>query len=272
MKNKRILALATALIISATAFSAFTGCGKRTEADYDPTKANLMVATFSGGVGKAWLEDAAVRFEKKYENATHFQEGRTGVNIAVDGNKDTYGGQSLETSALTQDVYFTEGIEYYKFVNDKKVADITDIVAQETLSDYGENVTIESKLDPSIQDFLKSKDGKYYMLPFYDGFYGLIYDVELFETKGFYFDEAGYFLKKTVANASTFESKKSAGPNGKKGDYDDGLPATYEQMLKLVDQIRSSSCTPFCYSGDIYDYVDKAFRAFIADYEGYEGE
>lgn len=273
MKNKRILALATALLIGATALSTLASCGRRKKADYDPTKANLMVATFSGGVGTAWLEEAAVRFEEKYADATHFQKGRTGVNIAVDGNKDTYGGKSLSTSALTQDVYFTEGIEYYKFVNQGKVADISDVVTGK-LTTYGEDKTIESKLDPAIQTYLKSannNDGKYYMLPFYDGFYGLIYDVELFENKGFYFDENGYFLKKTVANANTFESKKSAGPNGRKGDYDDGLPATYDQMIQLVAQIRSSSCIPFCYSGSIFDYVDKACRAFIADYEGYEG-
>ena len=123
MKNKRILALATALLIGATALSTLASCGRKKKADYDPTKANLMVATFSGGVGKAWLEDAAIRFEEKYKDATHFQEGRTGVNIAVDGNKDTYGGKSLSTTALTQDVYFTEGIEYYKFVNQGKVAE-----------------------------------------------------------------------------------------------------------------------------------------------------
>ena len=274
MKTKRIFALAATLLMGATTMSAFSACGgtKVQDEEYDATKANLTVATFDGGVGRAWLDDAAARFEELYKDATNFQEGRTGVNIIVDGSKDKYGGKTLAEKALNKDVYFTEGVDYYDFVNKGKVADITDVLTG-SMATYGESGTIEDKMDNSFKSFMTAgTEGKYYMVPFYDGFYGFIYDIDLFESEGFYFDQDGDFLMLSdESEREEFEANKSNGPDGKKGTYDDGLPATYEQMISLVDQIVAKSCIPFCYSGMYNDYVSKAFRAFIADYEGYEG-
>ena len=274
MKTKRIFALVATVLMGATTMSAFSACGgtKVQDEEYDATKANLTVATFDGGVGRAWLDDAAARFEELYKDATNFQEGRTGVNIIVDGSKDKYGGKTLSEKALNKDVYFTEGVDYYDFVNKGKVADITDVLTG-SMATYGESGTIEDKMDNSFKSFMTTgTEGKYYMVPFYDGFYGFIYDIDLFESEGFYFDQDGDFLMLSdESEREEFEANKSNGPDGKKGTYDDGLPATYEQMISLVDQIVAKSCIPFCYSGMYNDYVSKAFRAFIADYEGYEG-
>ncbi len=283
MKSKKILALVTTLLIGVSSLSTFSGCrGKKIDNGEDPTKANLSVRTYTGGVGRAWLDDAAARFEKLYANATHFQEGRTGVKINVDGDKTNYSGANLAEKALKEDVYFTEGVDYYKFVNRGKVADISDIVSgqKSSLEFYGEKEgTIEDKLDPSIKKFLTSKDGNYYMLPFYDGFYGFIYDVDLFEEEGFYMDAQGDYTRflenENLSEAENEERRKewrttlSAGPDGEIGTYDDGLPATYDELLDLVDVI-NSKCVPFVYSGKYNDYVSKACRAFIVDYEGYD--
>ena len=272
MKSKRILALMSTLLVGATAFS---GCGgKQTgTSEKDPTKANLTVATYDGGVGKAWLEDAARRFEKLHENSTHFQEGRTGVAIDLDADKVNYGGTNLKEKTLTRDVYFTEGVEYYAYVDRDKVADLTDVV-KASMSDYGETGTIEDKMDGAFKNYLTARDGKYYMLPFYDGFYGFIYDIDLFEEAGFYFDQYGDFIGLDKGASDTeraeFEEAKSNGPDGKAGTYDDGLPATYAQMIELADEIASKGYVPFCYSGQVTDYVDKAIRSFISDYEGYD--
>ena len=75
MKIKRLLSAGIALLLSATTLCSFTSCGKKQKTDEDPTKANLYVATYNGGVGREWLDDAAKRFEKMYENATNFEEG-----------------------------------------------------------------------------------------------------------------------------------------------------------------------------------------------------
>ena len=274
MKTKKVMALLAAVLMGTTAISAFGGCVGGTEVkndNYDTTKANLSVATFDGGVGRAWLQDAAARFEAKYANATHFQEGRVGVKVSVDGDKTKYTGNQLaESGKLTKDVYFTEAVDYYKFVNEGLVADLTDVITG-SMADYGESGTIENKIDPAIKDFMTKKDGKYYMVPFYDGFYGFTYDIELFEDKGFYLDDEGdFFGVNDEATREAFEARKANGPDGKEGTYDDGLPATYEQMIELCDRIVSRGCIPFCYSGSYPDYVNKAFFSYVADYEGYD--
>ena len=269
MKNKKIFALMATLMMATTAMGAFGGCnfggGGGTiveDSQYDETKANISVATFDGGVGRAWLEDAIKRFEAKYANATNFEEGKTGVKVSLDGDKNKYGGNKLaESGSLTKDVYFTEAVEYYTFVNNGLVADITDVVTG-SMSAYGESGTIEDKLDGTIKDFMTKKDGKYYMIPFYDGFYGLIYDVELFETEGFYFDKDGDFTKD--------KTNFSNGPDGEPGTYDDGLPATYDQMIALCDEILAKGFYPFMYSGNYPAYVNRAFYGYAADYEGYD--
>ena len=283
MKTKKVLALAVTLLMGASSISAFGACGgKPIETGEDATKANLSVRTYEGGVGREWLDEAAARFEKMHENSTHFQEGRTGVKIHVDGDKTNYGGTVLAEKSLKEDVYFTESVDYYKFVNRDKVANITDIVSGEnsSLAEYGESGTIEDKLDSSFKSFLTSKDGNYYMLPFYDGFYGFIYDVDLFEEEGFYKDAQGdytRFIEDEALSVAENETKRtewratlSKGPDGEKGTYDDGLPATYAEFLELVDAI-NAKCVPFVYSGKFNDYVSKACRGFIADYEGYDG-
>ncbi len=276
-RSKRIMALGATVVMSASAFSSLVGCGGGTPVagnQEDPTKANISVATYDGGVGDEWLQAAARRFEEKYKDATHFQEGRTGVKINVIPDKVKYAGSNLSGKSLAEDVYFTESVEYYTFVNDGKIADISDVM-NASLADYGEEGTIADKIDPEFKKYMTAKDGKYYMVPFYDGFYGFIYDVDLFEEEGYYFDDFGDTIRlKNGKNATKeqrqeFEAKKSKGPDNKKGTYDDGLPATYQQFIELCDII-SAKNIPFCYSGSYSDYVSKAFRSFIADHEGYD--
>ena len=272
-RSKRFFALTSAVLMCATTMSIFGGCGTPAEdSGYDATKANISVATFTGGVGRAWLDDAIARFEELYKDADYFQEGRVGVKVSLVGDKTTYVGNALaESGNLKKDVYFTEAVDYYTFVNKGMVADISDVVTG-SLSTYGESGTIEDKLNPSLKDFMTAKDGKYYMLPFYDGFYGFTYDVDLFEQKGFYFDDDGDFIRiSDFDSREEFEAAKSNGPDGVDGTYDDGLPATYDQMIELCDQIARKSCVPFCYSGEKAEgYVNRPFFAYVADYEGYD--
>ena len=274
MKNKKLFALMATVLMGTSAMGAFSGCGGGgapggglgggtvvQNSQVSKTAANLSVATFDGGVGKAWLEDAIARFEAKYADATHFEEGKVGVKISLYGDKNKYSGDKLAESVMDKDVYFTEAVDYYTHVNNGTIADITDVVTG-SLSEYGETGTIEDKIDSTTKEFMTAKDGKYYMIPFYDGYYGLIYDVELFDEVGFYFDVDGDFTKD--------KTKLAAGPDGKAGTYDDGLPATYDQMIALCDEIVAKGYTPFMYSGNYPDYVNRAFFSYAADYEGYD--
>ena len=273
MKSKRIVALMTTLLMGATTVGVFSGCGPEEiiDSNYDDTKAYITVGTYAGGVGRAWLDAAAERFEKLNENTKYGD--KVGVVVDVDADKVIYGGANLKSSSLKKDLYFTEGVNYYEFVTNDKAADITDVITG-SLSQYGESDTIEAKLDQGIKDYMTAQTGgKYYMVPFYTGFYGFVYDVDLFEEEAFYFDDDGNFIGldkgSDDAARAAFEADKSNGPDGKEKTYDDGLPATYEQMILLADEISGKGFIPFCYAGST-EYVDKAFRAYISDYEGYD--
>lgn len=219
-------------------------------------KTNIRVATYNGGLGKAWLEDAARAFEAKFANKS-FESGKTGVAISVEYCQ---GGDMMESQNLNKDLYLTEVFDYYTYVNKNRLADISDVVKGD-LEEVGEsNVTIEGKLDGSFKSFLTAKDGNYYAIPFYEGYTGFVYDRDLFADKGYYFDANGNFTGD--------ENNLSLGRDGTKGTYDDGLPQTYSQFAKLVDKIRTDGVVPFLYGSDATAYFTKLLANFWADYEG----
>lgn len=217
-------------------------------------KTNIYVATYNGGIGMDWLNEAADRFEAKHAN-TSFEDGKMGVAVHVEESK---AGDMLLNTSLNKDVYLTEVVDYFLFQKSGKIADISDVVEAD-LSDYGESgKNIKGKLDSSMNDFLTAKDGKYYAVPFYEGFYGMVYDADMFAFNGWFFDESGNFTK----------TDKSTGIDGVAGTYDDGLPKTYEQFKKLVDKIRGTGVTPFVYSTESMVYFINLLANYWADYEG----
>lgn len=224
-------------------------------------KSILTVATYDGGLKSEWLSEAATRFETKFAD-TSFETGKKGVSVKVLADKK-YNGSTLLSSSLTSDVYFTEDVSYFEHVNKGNFADISGLVTA-PLSDFGETRSIEDKLDTNYADYLKAKDGKYYAIPFYDGFYGIIYDVDLFTEKNFFLAADGGFVK----NEST---EKSLGADGVKGTSDDGLPATYADFTKLNAKIVSAGDTPFSYAGGANEYVMRALMNYWSCYEGKEG-
>jgi ABC-type glycerol-3-phosphate transport system substrate-binding protein len=228
-------------------------------ADADPTKANITVATWDGGIGSDWLKTAAAKFEEKYKNATNFQTGRTGVKVNVKSSR-SYDGDYMITGSYGEDIYFTEGISYYTVANTGKVADLTEIMTT-PLTDYGEDKTILSKIDPNLAAFMK-KDGKYYGIPFYDSFYGLVYDINIWQDYGLYLTDASTFTKDST--------KFGKGPDGVSGTSDDGLPATYEDFAKLLKEMRDNDVTPFLGASNATDYLANFLYNYWADYEGKE--
>ena len=250
--KKRWLSCALALTMSSSLFVA--GCNNEKNNDGDVEgKTTIRVATYNGGLGLDWLRDAALRFEKAYENKS-FEDGKTGVAVKV---VESERGDRLENKALDRDVYLTELVDYYHLQSQGKLANISDVATDE-LIDYGENISIADKLDGAMKDFLTGKDGEYYAIPFYEGFYGFIYDVDMFELKGWFFDDEGGFTKKN----------KSKGLDGVAGTYDDGMPTTYAQFKTLIDKIRGNGVTPFVYSAETLDYFVFHLASVWADYEG----
>lgn len=252
MKKKWISCLlATGMLLSC----GLTACGGGTGGGDAEGKTEIYVATYPGGLGLDWLRDSALRFEEKYKGKS-FEEGKMGVKVQV---VESQSGDMLASRSLDKDVYLTEAVDYYYMQNQGKFADISD-VATDILSAYGENVSIADKLDGAMKDFLTAKDGNYYAIPFYEGFYGFIYDADMFEVNGWFLDENGNFTK----------TNKSKGIDGVAGTYDDGLPKTYAQFSKLLDKIRGDGVTPFVYSSETMVYFLNVLASYWSDYEGKE--
>lgn len=242
------------------------GCGKQSRTDVDKTKAQLTIATFDGGVGDQWLKNAAKIFEEKNKDRTDFESGKTGIQIHID--KVRYAGDYILDTDLAYDIYFTEGVDYYSMTNkivDKsgtvKLADISDILNASNPDDGGKKII--DKIDANLKSFM-NRDGKYYAVPFYDCIYGFVYDKDLFEEKKFYMTDDGSF--------TNVKSEFGTGPNGQKGDWDDGLPKTYAQFNELLAQMRLKGVTPFVYSNNtqMSFYTARALMSYWSDDEGFE--
>ncbi|MBR6737592.1 MAG: hypothetical protein IKL82_04425 [Clostridia bacterium] len=64
------------------------------------------------------------------------------------------------------------------------------------------------------------------------------------------------------------------GPNGIKGDYDDGLPSSVYELIALCDYMKSEGlCSPFALSGEYQNYSnmfsDGLYHSLAGNYDGY---
>ena len=261
MKKNRLLFLSPVLL--GLVISGLTACTGHKHGgdddDEDPTKANITVATLDKGIGTAWLENAAREFEELYKDSTDFQPGRTGVKVSVKGSTQ-YDGTYIETANLNHDIYFTEGISYRQLSKEGKFLELTDIMT-EPLTTYGENKTILSKIDEDYCDYLNI-DSKYYGIPFYDSFYGMVYDLNLWNEERLYIAKNGQFVNKS--------GDLSLGTDNIAGTLDDGLPATYEEYGKLFRKLLDKGIIPFIGSERGIEYTANYLFNVFADYEGPE--
>ena len=259
--NKKYLALTT-LVLSGL----FTSCGLRNDSEeqIDETKTQITVYNFDGGIGTDWLYKVKNMFEEKYAT-TSFEEGKVGAQIFINPQK-TNGYGTLSTFAgSTNDVMFNEYVRYNDYVSQGLFLDISDIV--ESTAD-GDTATIGSKLRKEAITSLTAYDGKYYALPHYEVYQGLIYDIDLFDSKKLYFADdqdngnEGFIIKNT--------DKKSCGPDGIYNTVDDGLPSSYEEFFKLCDYINTKGCTPIVWTGEYSEYTEYLLNSLVNNYLGQE--
>ena len=232
----------------------------------DTSRTTLFVSNFNGAFGEKWLKAAANRYEEIHKNDV-YEPGKKGLQIWIDnakqGGKDILSGIDSSRDVI----FFTENVYYYDFVSSGKVLDITDI-ASEKLTQYGENKSIVEKMTNEQRDFLTTDQNKVYMLPHYQGFRGITYDIDLFERKKLYFSAEknngndGFIYDLTDA--------RSSGPDGLAGTYDDGLPATYDDFFKLCAKIDDLGITPIIWTGAHPVYYTEFASTLACDYEGLE--
>lgn len=252
--------------ISIVLFSALAACkipGREQEDETNKNMTQLYVQNFKGGFGSEWLNDVKVRFEEKYKDY-EFTPGKKGVQIMpVPAKVD---GISLRTSNTgNSEVFFNESVYYYDYVKDGYLLDITDLVTTK-LTEFGENKSIEDKMTTEQINYYKTKDQKYYGIPHYAGYNGIIYDVDLFDEFLLYFKDDP--KSKFIVNET---DPKSKGPDGKYGTSDDGMPSTYEEFFMLCNYMVELGITPFVWAGEYYNtYIEKVMYALEVDNNGLE--
>lgn len=249
--KKTSLLLATLMLAGAC----FTACGgpQGGGEGIDESRTQLYVASFDGGVGNLWLEKLKKSFEAKYADVS-FEPGKTGVQLIVDISKANH------INAISTEIYnviFAEAVAYNELAASNLILDISDIV-QETNSD---GKTIESKLSEHQKRALTAVNGKYCALPHYEYYAGVTYDKDVFNKKSLYIKQGGGYTNEN--------GNRSAGPDGKTGTKDDGLPATYEEFYAVCNNMTKVGVTPFIYMGEANgSYVDFLLEGLTTAYHG----
>ncbi len=200
-KTGKILAIALASI---SAFGTLSACGTQTGVVIDKTKTQLYVSNNNAGIGTKWIETIGGLFEETFKNYS-FESDKKGVQIIYDHSR-VYTGTTLESniSSSTNNIFFTEGVDYPSLMTKKLLYDVADLLEQPAVTgvDASGNLTYEEtdlieKIDVNFQAYLnKGTDSEivYGAVP-----YGLM-------TKGFIFDkdlwhENSYYLAKGATPA-----------------------------------------------------------------------
>lgn len=235
--------------------------GSGTNKGEDPDKTQLYVYSWNGGYGTTWLQNAINLFEEQSKNKS-YEAGKTGVQVHIHADKsNTAMGGMTQFDNSRDDVFFTEGVDYYGFTHAQggnRFLDLTDVVTETSEFD---GKTIQSKFNQAEDDFLKL-DGKYYAIPHYSGFYGLVYNVDMFNKNKFYLDADGEIT-------AISGKEKGLGPDGVAGTTDDGLPQTYDQFFNLCTYIRAQNIYPIHWTGQYHaQYVGGLMRSLAIDADG----
>lgn len=231
----------------------------------DINKTQIYMGSGITGSGGQWVNNLISNFESEYAGKS-FAPGKTGVQIHVETDGILYGTElNHQLSSSDKDIFFSSFSRVKDFIDsdgNTPLLDITDAVT-EPLSEMGEDRSIEDKLTESDREYFNI-NGKYYGIPYLTGFTGIVYDVDLFDSKSLYFKKNGKI------GAKLNDADIGDGPDGIPGTYDDGLPQTYEDFFRMCDVMKNNkSITPFIWAGQYTGaYTKYPYNLAFNDYEG----
>ena len=273
MKKAMALALATMSVLSVSAMAACSGGGGGGGGEkVDANRTQIYVNNFSGGYGVEWLTEIKKAYEKEQENVC-WEEGteKKGVQIIINNTRANLTADNILGN--NDEVYFTEHVYYQALLAENVFADLTPAVTGK--NKYDNDKTIVSKFKTQQLNTL-NVDNKYYAIPHYEGTYGLIYNKELFDSKGYYLIQniADDTNVDDITLSDYFDVRKTgenytAGPDGQSGTTDDGLPATYTEFFALCEWISRRNDTPLIWTGKYRVlHLTALLGTLLADYEG----
>ena len=260
---KKTIKSIMALALAAVTVCAMVACGPSASQDegLDKDKTGFYVGNFAGGFGDGWLKAAIKRFEEENKDYYNPKNGKTGVDIEISDIRSDGASVIASANKSQETIYFTEWLYYYDLVASENALDITSIVTENNT----DGKTIESKLTEDQVKFFDTDESetgkKYYALPHYSTLHGFYYNEDVFNEYSLFFKGDANNNYKAMKDGEGYcytnlSGVLSSGPNGIHGDYDDGLPATYDQFFELLDKMVMKSVIPFIWSGQyISGYV-----------------
>lgn len=271
--KKKILSMALAVLMTMGTAGALTACGGNGgggSGGSDLPKTQLYVRNYQGGFGNKWLYNGKDKLEAKYKDV-ELEPNKKGVEVKITDIKETPQAENIKNDDY--EVYFVEKVQYLYLEKQGVLEDLTDIVT--SVSSY-DGKKIEEKLTKEQRDFYgidKNGTKRYYALPHYFAPLGIVYDIDLFEDRGYYFAK-GYENEKTLEDkfVADKDSPRSAGPDGIPSNDDDGLPTTYEDFWNLCEYIVKDGYTPLNWGGVEASkyYVTALMFQLAANYQGAE--
>ena len=252
--KKKISSILLAGVLASTVLPIGACSGGGGEA-VDPNRTQLYVNVRDCGIGREFVYALKAGYEAKNPSVQ--------VIPTFDDTLDDEGLQALKTNDDV-DVIFAPNYILNDFVsvNNKTsdyFADITDIVTE------GNENSIMAKMYNTEKEYHNVGDDntpKFFSLPWYVSYHGTVYDVDLFEEKKFYNIEGYTGLDCTEGTDDDFW-----GPDGIEKTYDDGLPATWEDMKLLMAEMVNAEVMPFTWTS-YKGYSDSWLTSVVASYEG----
>ena len=274
MKRRKPIAFILSVLM-AFSVASFVACNNNDDPfveKLDPTKTQIYVYNYYAGFRADWLLSAKKQFEEMYKDYPGV-DGKVGVQILMDNRKQEFSDAASTVRNGTNEVYFTEGTSFHGLYNGDGLYDMTEWMT-EPLTEFGETRSIADKMTAEQREYMGVEiDGeeRYFSLPNYSGFSGIVYNKDIFESKGFYYKKGHESVSSIYDKFTGDLTDLSSVPDGKYGTYDDGMPATYEEFYTLCDFIKSSGVVPFIWTGVHYKaYFGKLMMSLVADYEGPE--
>lgn len=250
---KKVLVLVIAL---SCAMGSFAACGGdlddyEIEEEVDETRTQVYVSIINDGLGIDWMQnDIKKGFEKQFPQ----------YQLMVDTNYRDTDISSTESSNF--DVFINGRDNYRFFAQAGDLAEVTEWVIEKVYDDNynyvgkGGTYSIYDRFKDDykkIYDLDPSPEGyEIYAVPHYEGTWGIWYDYDLLGPDG-----ENLIPNEIYGN----------GPDGVANTPDDGLPRTWKEFTKLIDDIKNMGHVPFSFSS--MDYIRNGmFNAFAAAYEG----
>lgn len=272
--KKQIISISLAALTVCSSLVA-TSCGGGNQSD-NSTTTKIFAVNFDGGIGSEWLYDDIKEFEKLVENKS-YESGKKGVDIDVDRAMNI-GAATMNTSGYH--LFFDEvQTNVRKFADNQFIVDLTDIVTT-PLTEYGEEKSIVDKIDPVYLNNLVGSDGKYYGLPYYEWYPGLVYDIELFENNGLFIAKDGTSVATDTVDKygknikflkdGKNKAERSVGNDGISGTEDDGLPTSVVELLSLCYRMTKKDIKPIQTTGMHTGYTSYLVEALWASLAGYD--